>query len=182
MSLDPNSVLFTFSTIAQTIAAIVVISLMIFTFTFVYLKEKKAKRYSKMGRRIFLIVIWVITLLSAIIAWTFLYPSQEFSIILFFILFLMAFSMVISYLVYENAFKPLSIILMLLALLFFGGAMYAGCYTIFIIFSKMVLVPNIGEGDIWGIIRFSRLFITFLLIASLYLAGFVAYHKILLES
>lgn len=183
MNLESSSVLFTFSTIAQTIATIVIIALTIFTFIIIYLKKKGLKRTSNARKHCFLLFIWLITGASIYVALKFMHPSQEISVIKSFISILIAFSIILSYLVLNyNTFKYVRTALVVSAVILFGITMYIGCYIIFIIFSKMVLIPNLSEEFIWQVITTSRLFVTFLLMSSFYLTGFIVYYKLYLEN
>ncbi len=184
MSLDPNATFYTLSTISQTIATILAISLGIFTFALTYFsRDMFLKRNTAKRRKICVIILIALTIISSVVAFYFIYPSQEMFWINTLIFFMIFTTSVISYEILKNKnIKFVGIAIIILSASFFIAAFLIGSYTIFIIFSRMISIPNLGDGLLWHIIRMSRFFIVLLVIATMYLTGFISYHKIYLES
>ena len=179
MTLDSNATLYTLSTISQTIATILSISLGIFIFTLErYSKDMPLERNTIKRRKSFVLVLFATTIISSLVAFYLLYPSQEMDAIIFLIVLMILATAIISYNIIVNKhINSIGFAIMMLSSLFFVASLSIGVYIIFLIFSRMVSVP-LEDETVWYIIRLSREYLVSLLISTMYLTSFICYHKI----
>ena len=186
MILDSQVASSTLSTIVQLVATISSISLPFVTFLLLYInrKEIKFKRNTTALRKKLILIITFSSLLSISASYFMLLPSIDFNFVILTWIPIVIFAFYSVYLLFKlkNHFKKLGEAMILYSVFIFLISLVLGIGICFAVITRMATLSQMEEIYFWNIIRFTRIYLTTVMIYFISIISYTLTYRMYVES
>lgn len=183
MSLNPDYVISSLSTIGQVVSTILSIYLVVFIFSVEYLlRERRVKRNTNKKRKQINLVFIAANLLIIFLAYRFIFPSLETMMNYLFIIIIFLYNLIIITLFnFKKNYKYIELGTLIFSSIFALFSFYKGFMIIFESITPMVNVANISEDYFYSILIDFRFYLFITLISLSYLILIIFMHNVLIH-